>query len=125
MKQSADIVEGTAATASLLCLAHCLALPALILVLPVAAGLFVGSEFFHIVMLALVAPLAVVAFWLGYRRHRDVRPGLGGALSLVGLGIATLPGISQEAENAVTIASSLVLVLSHLWNWKLRAHASP
>jgi hypothetical protein len=125
MKQSADIVEGTAATASILCLAHCLALPVLILVLPVAAGIFVGSDLFHIVMLALVTPLALVAFWLGYRRHGDVRPMLIGGLGLAGLGLAVLPGFSEQVETAVTTASSLVLVIAHVWNWRLRAHASP
>lgn len=41
-----DIVEGTAVSASLLCVVHCLALPVLILLLPGALGLFAQSEAF-------------------------------------------------------------------------------
>lgn len=120
----ADMVEGAAVSASLLCLVHCLALPILLLALPGMAGLFFGSEAFHPVALALVVPLALAAFRLGYRRHRTRRPAL---LGLAGMGCliaALLPGFGKQGETGLTVAGSLLLVAGHVMNWRLRNRAA-
>lgn len=108
-------------SASMLCLVHCLALPFFLLFLPTAIGLFAQSEGFHYVALALVLPSAVAAFWLGYRRHRDWRPVLAGLAGIICLIIALLPEIGEGMEVGITVTGSLLLVVGHGMNWRLRA----
>lgn len=119
-----NAIEGAAVSASLLCLVHCLALPFLLLVLPGVIGLFARSDAFHYVVLALVVPAALTAFWLGYRRHRARRPALLGLAGMACLVVALLPGIGQGAELWFTVAGSLLLVFGHTMNWRLRMHAA-
>lgn len=115
-----NVIEGAAVSASLLCLVHCLALPLLLLLLPGIIGLFARSEAFHYVALALVVPSAVAAFWLGYRRHRALRPALLGLAGVGCLVVALLPGRAEGAETWFTVAGSLMLVAGHTMNWRLR-----
>jgi len=118
-----DIIEGTAVSASLLCLVHCLALPLLLLLLPGIIGVFARSEAFHYVALALVVPSAAAAFWLGYRRHRTHGPALLGVAGVACLAVALLPGLAEGAETWITVAGSLLLVLGHTLNWRRRTCA--
>lgn len=120
----ADAIEGTAIGASLLCLAHCLALPLLLLLLPGTLAIFVRSEAAHLWIFLLVAPFALIALGLGYRRHGQFLPGLLGSLGIACLAIALMPVIGEWAAKAITIAGSLLLVAGHLLNWRERAHAS-
>jgi len=122
IRRYTDIVEGAAVSASLLCLAHCLALPLLLLMLPGIVGLFFRSEAFHAVALALVLPPALAAFWLGYRRHGARRPALLGVAGMGCLIAALVPGVEEQGETALTVAGSLLLVAAHGMNWRLRSH---
>jgi hypothetical protein len=119
-----NVIEGAAVSASLLCLVHCLALPFLLLLLPGVMGLFVRSDAFHYVALALVVPAALAAFGLGYRRHRARRPALLGLTGVILLAIALLPGVGEGGELWLTVAGSLLLVIGHVTNWRLRTHAA-
>lgn len=118
-----SIVEGTAMSASLLCLVHCLALPILLLLLPGTLGLFAQSEAFHYAALALVVPAALAAFWLGYQRHGTAGPaalGTAGVACLVG---ALLPSPFEDLETILTVTGSLLLIAGHTINWRLRTRA--
>jgi len=115
-----DFVEGTAVSASLLCLVHCTALPFLLLALPALAGAFFKSEAFHFAAAALVVPAAVLAFLLGYRRHRALMPALLGAAGVVSIVLALFPDWSAVTASAITLAGSLLLISGHLINWRLR-----
>lgn len=120
----ANVIEGAALSASLLCLVHCLALPILLLLLPGIIGLFAQSPAFHYVALVLIVPSAVAAFWLGYRRHRAMLPVVMGVIGVSCLAIALLPGAGEDVELWLTVAGSLVLVTGHTLNWRLRTHAA-
>lgn len=111
-------------SASLLCLVHCLALPFLLLLLPGIIGLFARSEAFHYGAVALIVPSAIAAFWLGYRRHRALRPALFGVVGVGCLVVALLPETAEGAETWLTVAGSLLLVTGHMMNWRLRTHAN-
>ncbi|QZP08524.1 MerC domain-containing protein [Caenibius sp. WL] len=119
-----NVVEGVAVSASLLCLVHCLALPLLLLLLPGVLGLFAQSDAFHYAALALVVPAGLAAFWLGYRRHRARRPALLGIAGVICLVIALLPGAGEGGELWFTVTGSLLLVIGHTLNWRLRTHAA-
>ncbi|KTE16972.1 MerC domain-containing protein [Sphingopyxis sp. H115] len=115
-----DLVEGAAVSASLLCLVHCLALPLLLLALPMIAGAFFESEMFHIVAAALVVPAAGLAFVLGYRRHRALFPALLGSTGVACIVGALFPVLAEPAAAAVTAIGSLLLIAGHVVNWRLR-----
>ena len=115
-----DFVEGTAVSASVLCLAHCLALPLLLLALPTLADTFFASEAFHIAAAALVVPAAALAFILGYRRHRAPTPALLGSVGVVCIVAALLPQWSESAATMTTTAGSALLIGGHVVNWRMR-----
>ena len=121
--RTTDGVESAAISASLLCLVHCLALPILLLLLPSAAEAFVRSEAFHYVAVGLVTPFACIAFALGYIRHRALHPALFGAVGVACLVIALFPGITETLALWLTVGGSILLVVGHLINWRLRLHA--
>jgi len=108
------------ALASLLCLGHCLALPLL------AALPFLGHGV-HEVLLALVLPLALVAFPLGFRRHGQPGPGLLALLAALGLvGVVALEGHADHgALEVLGFAGSVAMVGAHLWNERLGAACCP
>lgn len=118
-----NALEGTAIGASTLCLAHCLALPLLLLILPGSLAVFAQSEGVHAWILALVAPFALGAFLLGYRRHGRALPALLGVIGITCLAIALFPTFRGEPSQAITVAGSLVLVTGHILNWRDRSHA--
>ncbi len=115
-----DMVEGAAISASLLCLVHCLALPLLLLALPAIVGAIFESEMFHIVAAALVVPAAALAFLLGYRRHRSLRPAILGSAGVACIVAALFPTLGEPAAAAITAIGSLLLIGGHIFNWRLR-----
>lgn len=115
-----DLVEGAAVSASLLCLVHCLALPLLLLALPVIAGAFFESEMFHIAAAALVVPAAGLAFFLGYRRHRALFPAMLGSAGVACIVGALFPALAEPGAAAITVVGSLLLIGGHGLNWRLR-----
>lgn len=119
-RQTADVAESAAISASLLCLVHCLALPLLLMLLPGALGLFAQSELFHIAALALVVPAAGIAFGLGYRRHRTFLPPLLGLCGVGCLAVALLFPAGLLGETLLTVTGSLLLTVGHVANWRLR-----
>jgi hypothetical protein len=106
---------------SAICLAHCLALPLIISVLP-AVGAWAHSPWVHVVLIAFAAPLAMFAL---SRRVHGRRPPLGlVALGLLGVSLLAWGAFGPErSEVAVTVAGASTLVVAHLWNWRRsRAH---
>jgi len=73
----------------------------------------------HIGLLAAVAPLGIVAWGAGYRRHRQA-----GVLALGILGVLLLSGallfghqwLKGRGEQVMTVAGSLCMVTAHLSN---------
>src|SRR3970040_193600 len=61
---------------STICIVHCLAMPFVIALLPVAAFTFGGDGHFHSLMLWFVVPTSVLGFALGVRVHRRADIGL-------------------------------------------------
>ena len=115
-----DIVEGTAMTASFLCLLHCVALPLLLMLLPGVFGLIFRSDMFHYLALGLVLPSAAAAFGLGYLRHHAIAPPFFGLVGVGCLAVALIPGALESIEAPMTIAGSIFLLVGHMMNWRLR-----
>jgi hypothetical protein len=73
----------------------------------------------HVGLLAAVAPLGIVAWGAGYRRHRQI-----GVLGLGLVGVLLLSGallfghhlLGGRGEQVMTVAGSICMVGAHLWN---------
>lgn len=102
---------------SLLCLAHCLAVPALL-----TGASVLAAESLHLGLALVAAPVAGLALLPGYREHRHqgvLVLGLMGVLLLLAA-VLLEPAIGDAGERAVTIAGGLLLVGTHGWNWRAR-----
>ncbi|WP_380872343.1 MerC domain-containing protein [Sphingomonas sp. DBB INV C78] len=119
----ANLIEGTAASASILCLLHCFALPLLLLTLPAALATFALSEEVHVLLLTSVTPFALAAFWIGYQHHGHRVPA---ALGVAGIGClaAGISPFPPAVQTFLTVVGSLLLFAGHLRNWRLRVHAA-
>jgi len=106
---------------SAICLVHCLAVPVLVAVLPIAAVSFGDSQHFHGLMLWLVVPTSIVGFGLGYRLHRRAGLVVAGAAGVAILAAAAIYGHtawSEPFEVIVSVAGSLILGAAHWMNFR-------
>src|SRR5690606_12197688 len=104
---------------SAICIVHCLAIPLLVALVPIAAIGFGGAHF-HALMLWLVVPVSVVGFALGIRVHRRFDIVAIGVAALFALTLAGTYGHDHwpAAETFVSIAASLVLAAAHWINFR-------
>jgi hypothetical protein len=108
-------LDPAAVALSGLCLVHCLALPALSLVLPFL-GYWAQAEWVHVVVIVLAAPLAALAL-----RGPDARPQM--AMAAVGLSamLAAACGWPVEgAELPLNTAGGLLVASAHALHWRRR-----
>lgn len=109
-------VDASAVALSGLCLAHCLALPLIISVLPATLqGL--QSELVHQVLVVFAVPLALTAAWA----VRGAKSGLAiqavllaGALGLI-LGAFVEP--LHDYETLLTVLGAILLSVGHIFRW--------
>ncbi len=90
MARASDLVESMAIFGAVACLAHCIALPLLIALLPALTAVTPLPTTFHIVALTFAIPTTALALWLGYRRHGWLAPLFGGFVGLAQLAIGVL-----------------------------------
>jgi hypothetical protein len=106
---------------STICIVHCLAMPVLVAVLPIAAVAFGSDGHFHALMLWLVVPTSVLAFSLGFRVHH-----LAGVVALGMAAVAVLALVAlwghdawePTVEVAVNVGASLALASAHWLNFR-------
>ena len=115
------LLDQAAVALSGVCLLHCLALPLMLAALPVFGGL--RGEHFHLQLLLVVVPVSLIAFALGFRRHRDWRVislGLLGIMLLTAGGTVVHNSYGIIADTLFTVAGALVLAGAHYFNGRLR-----
>ena len=101
---------------STLCLLHCLALPLLVALMPVAA-LASESELVHRVLVIAVVPVSLRVIW-NTRPVNDNR--LFVSAALVGLGLLLLAAFAETVapyEEPITVTGAVILGSAHLWRW--------
>lgn len=106
---------------SAICIVHCLAVPVLVAVLPIAAISIGDGQHFHGLMLWLVVPTSFFGFWLGYRIH-----GRSGVIVLGAAGVAILTAAAiwghsawtEAIEVTVSVGGSLLLASAHWLNFR-------
>jgi hypothetical protein len=114
-------LDALAVSLSGLCIIHCLALPLALTLFPIFASTLVDDQLFHGVLYVGVLPLSVLAFFLGYRHHRDRMLIIVGGIGLAILGVAAVFGhdwFGLLGERVVTSIGGLVLVCAHVINYR-------
>ena len=111
---------------SAVCIIHCLAVPFVIALLPVAAASMGGNSHFHEFMLWVIIPTSLVGLGLGVRIHRQYMLPLIGAAGLSIIIVAALWGHDVWHwwyEIGLSSAGSLVLAFAHWRNFsEVRRH---
>lgn len=119
--QHSRVFDRIAITLSAICIVHCLAVPLLVGLLPIAAISFGDNQHFHELMLWLVVPTSLVGFSMGFGVHRNVGIVLTGALGVVVLWLVAIYGHGvwrTDVEVVVSVAGSLVLGGAHWMNFR-------
>jgi hypothetical protein len=114
-------LDALAMSLSGLCIIHCLALPLALTLFPIFASALVDDQLFHGVMYLGVLPTSCLAFFLGFRHHRDRTLIIVGGTGLVILGVAALFGhdwFGHLGERLVTSLGGLVLASAHVINYR-------
>src|SRR5215211_1544712 len=113
--------DRVAITLSTICIVHCLAMPFVIALLPVAAFAFGGDGHFHALMLWFVVPTSIVGLGLGIRVHRRVDIAALAALAIAVLAATALWGHSAwdpSVEVLVNVGASVLLAVAHWRNFR-------
>jgi hypothetical protein len=106
---------------STICIVHCLAMPFVIALLPVAALTLGGDGHFHALMLWFVVPTSIVGLGLGIRVHRRVDIAALAALAIAALAAAALWGHGAwdpSVEVLVSVGASVLLAVAHWRNFR-------
>ncbi|GMV13402.1 MAG: MerC domain-containing protein [Polyangiaceae bacterium] len=102
---------------SIACVAHCIAVPLVLGLLPAFGLSFLAKDGLHEVLAVVVLLVAILAFAPGYRVHRLRHvPALGAAGVTLLSGAAFAPGLSLVVESAMTALGGTVLVAAHVLN---------
>lgn len=115
--RAAGYFDRAAICVSGLCLAQCLFLPVVLAASLVTLGAREIAAF-HLFLLAVILPLSLAAFALGYLRHRSTRmvlPGLGG-LSLLVLTAVLEPTLDPVSRVVLTSLGGVLLITGHMLN---------
>ena len=118
------IIDNLGITISSVCAIHCVLLPAISIIAPYS---FLASHEFHEALIYFILPCAAIAFILGCRKHGDIKVAIMGTLGVMLLASSLLfHDIFHTEEHSeelitvlITIAGSVMLILSHLRNRKL------
>ena len=118
------IIDNLGITISSVCALHCVLLPAIFIIAPYS---FLASHEFHEALIYFILPCAAIAFVLGCRKHGDLKVAIMGTLGVMLLASSLLFHEMFHAEEhseelitvLITIAGSVMLILSHLRNRKL------
>ena len=116
----ARAMDASAIGLSALCLIHCLALPALALVLPFL-GAWAHAEWLHVAFICAAAPIALTALvdW------RTLRPHVWALVALAALGLGLMLAGALEVPSAgwerpLTVIGGVILATAHILNWRRR-----
>lgn len=113
--------NGLGGTLSFLCLIHCLALPWLAVLMPMAPLL---DESAHLYLFLLLAPIAAFAAWQGLRKHGKSKPAIYLSFGLALAAMALLAPIGESLEILLTVIGSLLLISGHVLNSRPRTYST-
>ena len=116
------IADWLGIAASTACAVHCMLVPIVLVTGTVLPASLLEGETFHLAMVWMILPAAIVAFGVGCWQHKDKW--------VFGLGAAGLTGIilsatvlhdlvGETGERVGTLVSAAVLIFAHYRNYQL------
>ncbi len=117
-----SIADWLGIAASSACALHCIVVPTLLVTGTVLPASIFADGGFHLAMIWIIIPVAVLAFGIGCWRHKDrwvMALGLIGVLGMVS-SITVFRDLAGEAgERVATLLSAAVLIVAHYRNYKI------
>ncbi len=107
---------------SLLCTAHCLALPLILIMLPSLAALNLSNEAFHTWMVFAVIPTSAYALTMGCRQHKRYQLlflGVLGVTFLISAVVLEEMFLGEVGEKVLTSIGAVLIAYGHYKNYKL------
>jgi hypothetical protein len=118
------LTDKTAIGLSMLCIAHCLFLPIILIFIPsISAVLFLNNELFHQILLYMIVTISSVALLIGFMNHKNhwiLFLGCFGLLLLILAVFLSHALIGEYGEITLTVIGSSILTLGHIKNYKQR-----
>jgi len=114
-------IDRLAIALSTICIVHCLAMPLLLALVPMAAIFADGDGHFHQLLLWLVVPTSALGFGFGYRLHRNAGIVGVGVVAVAILGVVAFYGHyawGTVIEVAVSVVGSVMLAGAHWRNFR-------
>ncbi|PAJ75301.1 hypothetical protein CJF42_05945 [Pseudoalteromonas sp. NBT06-2] len=122
------ISDKTAIGLSMLCIAHCLLIPILIILIPSISGILsFNNEDFHKQILYLMVIFSLIALFIGFLNHNKLNVFLLGCFGLLLLISAVLTKVQifgSLTEVILTVLGSSIVAFSHVKNYQLRQQHS-
>ncbi len=119
-------LDRVAICVSAACVAQCLLLPVMVVITPLVSVGFLADEAFHFLLLAVIVPVSLVAFAMGYRAHRNstmLIPGLIGLIVVVAAAVLEATVLSTLAVALLTSLGGVFLIAGHWLNLRRRRNA--
>lgn len=116
---SSDTLDVSAIAVSSVCLIHCLALPALSVILPLAGALG-NAEWLHQLFVLAAVPLTATAIIRDRAVGRSLEFPLLASLALGILLLAAFAEPLHDVETILTTAGAVLLALAHTLRWQRR-----
>jgi hypothetical protein len=108
---------------SAFCILQCLALPLLVLFVPIAGAGLLSHELFHLLLLVVIVPVSALAFGLGFLRHRNPRmwvpAGIGIGLLAVAVALEHQHALPPAGIALLTASGGVALIIAHRLNMRL------
>lgn len=114
-------LDGVAVFLSGTCMVHCLVLPMLVTLFPIAQGSLLDEQYFHLIMLVLILPTCLVALTIGCSKHKDLTTMTLGAIGLLTLTITAVFGhqlFGFLGERVATTFGGVILASAHIQNYR-------
>jgi hypothetical protein len=114
-------MDTAAVVLSGVCMLHCLALPIALTILPIVNVTLLDESTFHVIMMAVILPVSVLALSIGCRQHKDKLTLILGSIGLVILTITAIFGhdlLGLTGERIVTSIGGLILAAAHIQNYR-------
>ena len=122
MKVRQEYSDKTAISLSLICLAHCLLVPILLVLFSGYVTLSYNNEWIHYLLLLLAIPVSFYALVRGMRNHSKFSFFVIGLIGIIALVFAITIGTvlwGEFGEKLFTSIGATIIVFAHYKNYKL------
>ncbi len=122
MKVTQEYSDKTAISLSLVCLAHCLLVPTLLVMFSGYVTLSYNNELIHYLLLLLAIPVSLYALVRGMRNHSKFSFFVIGLIGIIALVFAITIGTvlwGEFGEKLFTTIGASIIVFAHYKNYKL------